>query len=56
MDNSVRKDRNQAGGLNVGNWPRAGTRIAEIGAALLTFKGLPQRPVWSEQFRKSTVA
>jgi len=34
----------------------AGTRIAEIGATLLTFKCVPQRPVWSEQFRNSNVA
>jgi hypothetical protein len=37
-------------------WPMAGTRIAEIGATLLTSESVPQRPVWSEQFRNSNVA
>jgi hypothetical protein len=38
------------------NWPAASTRVAEIGAILLTFECAPQRPVWSEQFRNSNVA
>jgi hypothetical protein len=37
--------------LNVSSWQVAGTRIAEIGATLLTFKSVPQRPVWSKQFQ-----
>jgi hypothetical protein len=39
----------------VGNWSMAGTQVDEIDATLLTLKGISDRPVWSEQFRASTV-
>jgi hypothetical protein len=38
------------------NWPGAGVRVAETGATLPTFQGMPERPVWSGQFRKPNVA
>jgi hypothetical protein len=38
------------------NRPSAGTRVAGNGATLPTFQGIPERPVWSGQFRKSNVA
>ena len=34
----------------------AGTQVDEIDATLLKLKGIPDRPVWSEQFRESAVA
>jgi hypothetical protein len=34
----------------------AGTQVDEIDAALLTLKGIFDRPVWSEQMRESAVA
>jgi hypothetical protein len=37
-------------------WPRVVAQVAEIRATLPTFQGIPERPVWSGQFRKSTVA
>ena len=39
--------------MYVRSWPIAGARIAEIRCTLPTVKGVPQRPVWSEQFRNS---
>jgi len=33
----------------------AGTQVDEIDATLLTFKGISDRPVLSEQFRESAV-
>ena len=34
----------------------AGTEVDEIDATLLTFKGISDRSVWSEEFRASAVA
>ena len=39
-----------------GSWSGAGVGVAETGATLRTFQGMPERPVWSGQFRKSNVA
>lgn len=53
---SRRRDARKRHVAIVSTWLVAGTRVAEMGATLLTCKCVPQRPVWGEQIRNSNVA